>query len=203
MTWVVLGSIGWLWLMVCLQSLHSVGVVSISITFVVILCPFLWSVCLMLLYNPFEFFSFGLLPVFFYLVWFCHIYFTYDITWFDVLLFLFLILLVVCVMGIMGYILGGSYSSVYVPPPVFVSPVVLVIYIPMTFFLFFPFHIMFGILISWYSFTPCFAFSHLCDFFPWLDENFWGVYAYVFHHMKLYVHFEICVLNIIYHIWCH
>ena len=65
-------------------------------------------------------------------------YFTYDITWFDVLFFLLLILHGVCVMGIIGYILvGGSYSSVYVPPPLFASPVVLVVYIPM-FSLFFP-----------------------------------------------------------------
>ena len=54
------------------------------------------------------------------------------------LFFLFIILHGVCVLGIMGYIFGGgSYSSVYVPPPMFVSPVILVVYIPM--FFIFPF----------------------------------------------------------------
>ena len=37
----------------------------------------------------------------------------------------------VCVMGTMGYFLVGDfYSSVYVPPPIYVFPVVLMICIP-------------------------------------------------------------------------
>ena len=37
-----------------------------------------------------------------------------------------MILHAVFVIGIMGYIFGGSYFSVYVPPPMSVSPIVLV-----------------------------------------------------------------------------
>ena len=38
----------------------------------------------------------------------CHLYFTYNITWFNVWLFLFLVLHGVCVVGIMGYLLVGG-----------------------------------------------------------------------------------------------
>ena len=118
--------------MVCLQSLHSVGVVTISIP-----CSYTMPFLVISLFNsPFWVFFFGLLPVLLYVIWFCLIYLTYDITWFDFLLFLFLILHGVCIMGIMGYYLVGVYSSVYVPPPMFVSPVVLIVYIPMFFFIF-------------------------------------------------------------------
>ena len=89
---------------------------------------------------------------------------------------------------------GGSYSSVYVPPSISVFPVVLMVCmvcIPAFFF---------------FTFLLCFVYlfldSHmplvvlLCVFYPCLDENFWGVYAYAFYHMQLYVCFEICILNI-------
>ena len=91
-----------------------------------------------------------------------------------------------------------KYYSGYVPLPLFVFPIVLIVFIPM-FFLFFPSSC---ILYTYFlvHIIPGFAFSQLCVFYPRLDENFWGVYAYVFHHMQLYVHFEICILNIIYHI---
>ena len=79
---------------------------------------------------------------------------------------------------------GGSYSSVYVPPPMFVFPVVLMACVPT----FFPF-ILYSVFLFLSSHCPWFY------FFP-----FGGVDAYVFHHMQLYVYFEICVLNIIYHI---
>ena len=77
--------------MVCLQSLHSVGVVTIVI--VVLLCPFMYSVFLVLFCMPFViFFSFGLLHVLLYVFWFCHLFvisFLHIIlhgyiTWFDV-----------------------------------------------------------------------------------------------------------------------
>ena len=69
---------------------------------------------------------------------------------------------------------GGSYSAVYVPPPLYVFPVVLVVCIPS--FLFFP--VIFCVPISSFTYTPSFTSSHLCEFYPCLDENFWGVYAF-------------------------
>ena len=39
-----------------------------------------------------------------------------------------------------------------------------------------------------------FSFSQLCGIYPQLDENFWGVYAYVLFHMQLNVCFEICYM---------
>ena len=117
-----------------------------------------------------------------------------------VFLFLFLILHGVCIIGIMGYIIGGgSYSSVYVPPPLYVFPVVLMVCIP-TFFSFSSPSFMFCVPISRFTYAPGFSFAHLCEFYPCLDENFWGVYAYAFYHMQLYVCFEICILNILYYI---
>ena len=94
------------------------------------------------------------------------------------------------------YFGGGSYSSVYVPPPLYVFPVVLIVCIPTFFFLL----VMFCVPISLFTYAPSFAFAHLCEFYPCLDENFWGVYAYAFHHMQLYVDFEMCILNILYYI---
>ena len=89
---------------------------------------------------------------------------------------------------------GGSYSSVYVPLPISVFPMILIMHIPSHFF---P---SCYILCSYFlvHIAPGFTFSQLCEHYPRLDENFWGVYAYVFHHMQLYVYFEICVLNISY-----
>ena len=74
----------------------------------------------------------------------------------------------------------GSYSSVYVPPPLFVSPVVLVVYTPM-FFIFLSYYI-------WHTyflvhFTLGFAFSNLVRFNHNCMKTFGGVYAYIFHHM--------------------
>ena len=51
--------------------------------------------------------------------------------------------------GDYGLYFGGvSFSSVYVPPPMFVSPIVLVVYIPVVFL--FTFHSIFCIPISRY-----------------------------------------------------
>ena len=41
-------------------------------------------------------------------------------------------------------------------------------------------------------FPFCVSFIH-----AWMKTS-GGVYAYVFHHMQLYVHFEICIPNILY-----
>ena len=40
----------------------------------------------------------------------------------------------VCVVGIMGFVWWGSYSTVYVPPPLCVFPLVLMMCIPTFFF---------------------------------------------------------------------
>ena len=72
---------------------------------------------------------------------------------------------------------GGSYSSVYVPPHLYVFPVVLVMYIPPPIF---PFQVCFVYLFL-NSLMPFFTFSHLCEFSPCLDGNFWEC-----------MHFTIC-----------
>ena len=54
------------------------------------------------------------------------------------------------------YFGGGSYSSVYVLPPLFVSPVVLVVYIPIFFYI--SLHVIFCIPISKDTFSPRFCF---------------------------------------------
>ena len=82
--------------------------------FVVILCPLMYSVSLVSFCIPFM--------IFWFLFWsaacfvLCilvlsshwHLFFTYDITWLDVWLFLFLFLHGVYVVGIMGYFLVGG-----------------------------------------------------------------------------------------------
>ena len=70
---------------------------------------------------------------------FCHLFFTYNITWFVVwLFFVFDVTWCMCCWHY-GLSFGGrSYSSVYVPPPMFVFPMILIICIP-TFFFLFPF----------------------------------------------------------------
>ena len=85
----------------------------------------------------------------------------YSITWFCSHFFFFLILYGVCVVRIMGYAIGeGSYSAVYVPPPFYVFPMVLMLHIPL----------FFSFLCSVYSFyfsivIPMFSSSNLCVFF--------------------------------------
>ena len=84
---------------------------------------------------------------------------------------------------------GGSYSAVYVPPPLCVFPMVLIMYIP-TFF-----SVMFCMPISSFTYTPSFLLFHLCVFCPCLDENFWGCVH--MHHTQPYMCLEICMLNIL------
>ena len=68
---------------------------------------------------------------------------------------------------------GGSYSAVYVPPPLCLFPVVLIMYIPPFYFL------SCFVCLFLLSPNPLFLlFLPLCVFFPHLDENFWGVCAY-------------------------
>ena len=85
----------------------------------------------------------------------------YNITWFCLHFFFFLILHGVCVVRIMGYAIGGgSYSTVYVPPPVYVFPMVLMLHI-LSFFFF----SVFCVLISFSIVIPMFSSSNLCVFF--------------------------------------
>ena len=93
------------------------------------------------------------------------------------------------------YFGGGSYFSVYVPP-LSVFPIVLIVGIPT----FFSLLVMFCVPVSLSTYSPGFTISPLCEFYPHLDENFWGVYVYAFHHMQLYVDIEVCILNILYYI---
>ena len=95
--------------MVCLQSLHSVGVVTSSSSM-----PFhVFSLFGVILYAFCPFFSFGLLHVLLYVFWFCPFFVT---SFLHIMLhgllfeyFLFLILHGgVCVVGIMGYLLVGG-----------------------------------------------------------------------------------------------
>ena len=171
--------------MVCLQSQHSVGVVTIGFPSVF---PDMTFSCLV----PFDLF-----PVFV-----CHLallcLFSYNITWFVVYIFCFCFSTITWCMYYGDcelYFGGGSYSSVYVPPPLYVFPVVLIVCIP-TFFSS-PCYVL---CTSLFPYAPCFAFAHLCEFYPHLDENFWGVYIYAFYHMQPYVDFEMCTLNILYYI---
>ena len=62
-------------------------------------------------------------------------FFVFNITW------------CMCYRDYRLYFGGGSYSSVYVPLPMYVFPVVLVVYIPLFFFCF-SLHIMFCVPIS-------------------------------------------------------
>ena len=123
---------------------------------VIILCPFMSSV---FWYHFVSLSSFSLLLVCFL---FCCMFSSFAKSILLMILhgllfcyFLFLLLYGVCVMGIIDYILvGGSYSSVYVPPPMYVFPVVLVVYIAMFFFFL---QIIFCMPISYYTFTPGFC----------------------------------------------
>ena len=139
-----IGCCGW---MICLQSLHSVGVVTIQ-SF--ILCP----ICLV----PFGYFITWL--------YFCIIIILHGF----VLFFFFFALHGVCVVRIMGYVFGGgSYSTVYVPPPFYVFPMVFMLHI-LSFFFF----SVFCVLISFSISTPVFSFSNLCVFFHAWMKTFGG-----------------------------
>ena len=115
--------------MVCLQSLHSVGVVTISFH-IFHICPFRFG------FFGFIFFYWSA-SCLLYVLWISSIYFTYNITWVALCIlfpFSFLLLHGVYIVGIMGFVWWGSYSAVYVPPPLCLFPVVLIMYIPPSFF---------------------------------------------------------------------
>ena len=104
-------------------------------------------------------------------------------------------------MGIMGYILVGGLILLFMYHHLYISYIyftVLLMYVHMVFVYFPSFYILYAHFFV--QITPSFSFYQLCDIYLQLDENFWGVYAYVFYCMQLYVHFEICLHNINYHI---
>ena len=121
--------------MVCLLSLHSVGVVTIlGYLYYNYAMPFnLFCVYDAVLY-PFWFVHFDLFPFSLYVIWFSKILLVYNITWLFVLGFY--IFDIACCIYYRDYGLcfgGGSYSSVYVPPPMSVFPIVLIVYILVVF----------------------------------------------------------------------
>ena len=102
----------------------------------------------------------------------------------------------VYITGIMGYILVGGPILLFMYHHLCVYFIVLVTYIHVVFISFPSFYILYAYFLV--HITPSFSFYQLYETYPWLDENFWRVYAYVFYHMQLYVCFEICLLNINY-----
>ena len=124
----------------------------------------------------------------------CHLYFTYNITWFDDwLFFVFDIAWCMCC-GDYGLSFGGrSYSSVDVPPPVFVFPMVLIVCIP-TFFYFFPsYFFLYSCFLV--HIAPGFIFSQLSKHLPQLDETFGGCM-----HMYFIICSYMCILKYVYSI---
>ena len=93
----------------------------------------------------------------------------YDVTW------------CMCYGDYRLYFGGGSYSSVYVAPPMFVSPLVLAVYIPVVFFIFLSFYILYSYFLV--HITPGFAFSQLCE---------GGV------HMYFIIYSYMCILKYVY-----
>ena len=108
MAWVVFSSIGCCdWWYAC--SLCTVWVLSpFSYLFVVNLCPFMYLVCLVLFCIPFTVFLFLFWSAACFIVFIlvlsapCHLYFAYDITWFDICLF--------CIFDITWCMCYGGYK---------------------------------------------------------------------------------------------
>ena len=121
------------------------------------------------------------------LIWsvcmFCY-FFIYEITWY------------IYGVGIMGYILVGvlffcictaTYVCIsYCPNNVYPCGI---IYFP---------SFIFCMLIFLDSHMPGFFFFPIVWNLSTIGWKLWGGYAYVFHHMQLYVHFEICLLDMNY-----
>ena len=106
----------------------------------------------------------------------------------------------VYIIGIMNYILVGGLILLFMYHHLCVYFLILVMYILVLFLIVYLSRYTSFILYSYFfvDISPSFTLSQLCEIYPQLNENFWGVYAYVFHHMQLYVCFEICLLNINY-----
>ena len=150
--------------MVCLQSLHSVGVVTISFH-IFHICPsglfslafifFCWSASCLL-----------------YVLWISSIYFAYNITWFALCIlfpFSFLLLHGVYIVGIMGFVWWGvlfccicTTTSLSIPcSPYNVYSSIL-------------FSVLFCMLISSFTYPPIFAFSSFVCVFSMLGWKLLG-----------------------------
>ena len=98
----------------------------------------------------------------------------------------------------MAYILVGGLILLLMYHHLCVYFIILVMYVHVVFVSFPSFYILYAYFFV--NITPSFTFYLLWEIYPQLDENLWGMYAYVVHHMQLYVYFEICLHNINYHI---
>ena len=87
-----------------------------------------------------------------YVLWISSIYFAYNIILHG-LPFVFCYYMVYMLWGLWFLFGGGSYSAVYVPPPLCLFPIVLIMCIPPFF------SVLFCMLISSFTYPPIFAFS--------------------------------------------
>ena len=186
--------------MVCWQSLHSVGVVTIlSYPYCDYAMPFnlfVWWCSVTPFFCLFWSVSFLL-----YVIWFCQIHFAYNITWLLCAVVFYIIFHGVCVMRIIGYILVGVLFF-YICTTIYVS----IFYSPCSIyscgvFIFLPSYILYTYFLV--HITPGFTFSQLCEIYPWLDENFWGCMHMCFTICSYMCIFEICLHDINYNIWYH
>ena len=160
---------------------------------VVILLPFhlicLFNVAL----YPLLGFSFGLLPVLLYVIGFVKSILHMILHGLMFCCFSFWYYMVYVLWDYELYFGGGSYSSVYVPPPLFVSPVILVVYIPM-FFIFLSYYI-------WYTYflvhiTLGFIFCNCVSFNHNLMNTFGGCI-----HMYFIICSYMCILRYVHLIY--
>ena len=183
--------------MVCLQSLHSVGVVTIlGCLYSIFTMPFILF-CIMysdLFCNHFCLFL--LIDFLFYYMWF---WFCKSISHiilhssYFLLFFWYMILHSVCVIRIMGCTLVGVLFFC-----ICTNTYVCISYSPCSMyscdFFYFPIIFIFCIPYFLVHITPSFTFSKLCEIYPWLDENFWGDVC-----MCLNICSYMCILKYVYH----
>ena len=94
---------------------------------------------------------------------------------------------------IMVYILVGGLILQFMDHHHSVYFIVLMVYIHVVFICIVTIYIVYAYFFI-QIYTSCFTIYQLCEVYPWLDGNIWGMYAYVLHHMQLNVCFEICYI---------
>ena len=104
-------------------------------------------------------------------------------------LFLFYCYMVFILWGLWVLFGGGSYSAVYVPPPLCLFPVVLIMYIPPFFLSCFVYLFLLSHMPLVVLFSPC-----VCFICAWMKT--FGRCMHM-HHMQLCMSLEICMLNIL------
>ena len=120
------------------------------------------------------------------------IHFTYNITWLFSVVLVSDITWCICYRDY-GLHFGGGVLFFCLCTTTYVCiSLILVVYILVIFSC-----NMFYILYAYFfvHISPSYTFYQLCEIYPQLDENFWGVYAYMFYHMQLYVYSELCLLK--------